>query len=177
MSKSIFELSDEARALDALIDEHLAASGGVLTPEIEATMDDWLGENEAGIGEKLDAYVAVIATRTVFQTARKEEAKRITALAKSDENTVKSLKERLVWFFQSRGIEKHETMQHKFSLGNAGGVQGLEIEPDIDLSQIDQRFVKIETVIDTDAVKAALAAGEELPFAALKPRAQRITIR
>ena len=177
MSKTIYELNDEARALDALLDEHLSENGGEVTPEAEAILSEWFQESEADLDAKLDAYAAVIAEREAFIAARTAEAKRIAALARSDENVVASMKERLKWFFEERGITKHETANHKFTLATNGGKLPLAINADFLPEELPKCFQKVTVDYDKRAIREVLENDGYLEFAHLGERGRSVRIR
>jgi hypothetical protein len=175
MSKSIFQLNDEARALDALIDQHLTQSGGEMTPEAETVITGWLEESGGDIDKKLDAYAAVIAEREALASARKAEAARYRALAQADENAVAGMKERLCWFFEARGFTTRETEAHKFTLAQNGGKVPLVIDEGTDPEDVPVVFTRRE--LDREMIRAALEHGECLEFARLGERGKSIRIR
>lgn len=118
MSKTLFEIGDDIRALEALLTE---IEGDVSDEEIEKTIDDWLLENRSNLKEKLDGYAWLITERKRMSEARLEESKRIKALATADQNLSDRLKNRLKFFFEEYGIEREETLNFKFWIQNNGG--------------------------------------------------------
>jgi multidrug resistance efflux pump len=86
--KSLYDLSTEMSALMDQIDE----TG--LTPEMESGILGQLTQTQAELESKADAYGCLIASLSARADARKAEADRMAALARTDVNTVSRLKER-----------------------------------------------------------------------------------
>ena len=114
---TIYEIADDLRALHDL----LAESGGEVTPETEAAFAAFEAEMLANTSEKLDRYCSLIAELDATAAARKAEAKRLADLARTDERTADSLRERLRWFFETHGIAKQKTSRFAVSLVQNGG--------------------------------------------------------
>ena len=105
---TLFTLSADMQAIeDALIE-----NGGELTPELE----DALTFTQDALTKKVDDYGAIILKFQSLADACKAEIDRVNAIKKTAENSVKSIKERLVWTMGQFGIEKLEGATHKFSL-------------------------------------------------------------
>lgn len=112
--------------------------------------------------------------------ARATEAERLRRLAESDEKAVARLKNRLQWFFERHGLGKIETARFRLGLQNNGGKLPLLITEDAKPEEAEERFHKViptRVEFDKDAVRQALEAGEELPFAKLGERGKRIVIK
>ena len=152
------ELDQIAMAFDQLEDG--GTEEGVLAA-IEAYFGDLLNERDA----KLDNYVRFIAEKTAIAATRKQEAQRLSALAKTDENTAKRSKDFLKILFDSKNWQKIETKLHKFWIQNNGGAKPIVISDGIDATKVDEKYRKVTIDIDMEAVRADLAAGVEVPFA------------
>lgn len=105
---TLFNLSAEMQAIeDALIE-----NGGELTPELE----DALTFTQDALTKKVDDYGAIILKFQALADACKAEIDRVNGIKKTAENSVKSIKERLVWTMEQFGATKLEGATHKFSL-------------------------------------------------------------
>lgn len=167
--KSLLDISADLQAIADLIDE----TGGELTPESEAALDQWFAEASADRDRKLDGYAALIRELTLRAAARKEEQERLAIRVRVDEATVRGLKDRLVLFFASQGLRKIETARYKLALVQNGGLAPLEVLVPVD--QLDDAYVKVRREVDVDALRKAIADGIEVP-ARLKPRGSHIRI-
>ena len=170
---TIYEISDDMAALDAL----LAETGGEITPEAEAAFNQFEAELAANLHNNTDAYGALIAEIDARAAARKAEAKRLADRAKADERTADALRERLRFVWETRRLGKVETDRFTVSLAKNGGKAPLDIRCGVE--DLPSWAVKTETVVtaDKDAIRSRLDAGESLDFASLMERGTRISIR
>lgn len=169
--QTLFEIGADARALDALLEE---IEGDISEPEVAAAIDEWLQETGTALETKLDGYAALITERTAKAKARREEAERMTKLARADENLAARLKERLQFFFEEHGIEKRETARFKISLAQNGGKLPLIID-DVSPDSLPDYYTKRE--LDRESIREALEGGLPLNFARLGERGTSIRIR
>lgn len=171
---TLYEIREDLAALDDLLAE---VGGDVSEADVEAAVDAWLAESGEAMRSKIDSYAALIRTVEARGAARKAEADRLRALATTDENTVKRLKGRLLWFFQDREIPTLDTDRFRISVSQNGGATPvvLRVAPE-DLPE-DWRTSVVTYRAETDRIRAALERGEALPFAALGERGSHIRIR
>jgi hypothetical protein len=111
-------IGEDLQALEDLLQE---VGGDVSEADAEAAIDAWLTETTDALHKKLDRYVDLIQYMNDRAKGRKEEAARLTALAKTDENGAKYLKDRLYWFMREHGQAKLDTKFHRLSIAKAGG--------------------------------------------------------
>lgn len=123
---------------------------------------------------KVDAYCCLIAEISARAVARKAEAKRLSENASRQENKVKALKRRLLESFEALGIGKLETERFTVSAVKNGGKVPLQIEP---FAEIPEEFQRITISPDNDKIRAALEAGDDLPFAQLGERGKHMRIK
>ena len=167
MKRTLFEISEDIQALDDLLFE----MGGDVT-DADAVIDKWFTDNADALNAKLDGYAALIAQRRAFAITRRAAADALEALAKADENTAQRLKDRLKFFFESRGIDKMETSEHRFALAKNGGKLPLLVT-----GEVPTQFQKTTVSPDSDAIRAALDSGEKLDFAELGTAGSHLRIR
>jgi hypothetical protein len=125
---------------------------------------------------KLDNYAALIAELNARAEARRHEAKRLTSRAQADESKARSLKSMLQWFFSQHGYSSIETARYRLTLARNGGKAPLCID-ECPLETLPDEFVKVTREPNTEAIRAALEAGQELEFAWLGERAYSIRIK
>lgn len=174
MSQTLYQISQELRALEQLLYE----TGGEITDaEAEAALDSWFLEIGKDRDTKLDNYASLIKETEHWMAIRKQEADRMYERAKVDEALANRLRKRLreVWELHKWGVI--QTPHFRLNLVNNGGKQGVELLDGLTPESLPERFTRTETKINSDEVRAALEAGEELGFAKLRPRGKRVDIR
>ena len=171
MSLSLFQLTETLEALELAI---LEAED---EPQKEAIAEAYF-QTEGDIAEKLDGYAALIAMAENRAAVRRQRAKELQDLAKSDGALVDRLKKTLKWYFESQNIKKFETVDHRFTLAKNGGKLPLILDS-VDCDDVDERFVVTETItrIDKEAIRSALEAGEELDYARFGERGASVRIK
>ena len=153
------------------LSEALEESEGELTPELDA----WLERTNESLETKVDAYAALIRELDARAEMRKNEARRLNELAKTDGNARDRLKGRLLDFFERHKMQKLNTPRFALSVGNAGGVLPLVLM--CDAQELPEEFQRVEVKSDNEALRRALDDGEELPFARYGERARVLRIR
>ncbi len=173
--QNIYEIEADVIELASVIDR-LGEEGAdeALIQAVESYFGEKLEERDA----KIDGYCAYIRTLEARSQARTEEAERIKALAAIDENAAKRLRERLKAFFESKGIQKFETLRNKLWIQASGGKRAVElsVEPD----QVPDEYTTLipaSRVPNNDAIRAALLDGANLDFARLKERGSSLRIK
>lgn len=84
-SRTLYELSDGVLALESLLFE----SGGEITPEIKA----WMQENVDNLGQKVDAYGALLMQWKIEAAGLKGEEERLAKKRKTVEASADRLKD------------------------------------------------------------------------------------
>lgn len=169
---TLYEIRDDLEALHALLYE---VGGDITEDEAAAAIDAWLRETDEALRSKLDRYAALIRETEAKAASRKEEADRLAALAVTDLNTVKRLKERLQWFFEDQGIEKLETDRFKFTVANNGGKTPviLKCEP----HELPEWAQRVTVSADIEAIRGEIEAKGALDFAEFGERGRHLRIR
>ena len=171
MSLSLFQLTEALESLELAI---LEAEDEAQKEEIAEAYF----QTEGDIAEKLDGYAALIAMAENRAAVRRQRAKELQDLAKSDGALVDRLKKTLKWYFESQNLKKFETVDHRFTLAKNGGKLPLILDS-VDVESVDERFTVTETVtrIDKDAIRSALESGEELDYARFGERGSSVRIK
>lgn len=173
---SLFDLSASAAIMKFWMEtEAKTDDAGELTGEIDTTIDDLLKELEGSIEAKVENYCWLIREIEGRAAIRLLESKRIKALATTNENLVKSLKERLKFFFESQAILKLECKTFKVSIANNGGVQPLVV--DVPADQLPVQFQKITIEADNASIRKALEMGTEIEGVKLLQRGTSLRIK
>lgn len=160
---NLYELtSNYDKVLNMLYDEDID----------EQMILDTLESIEGEIEDKADNYAKIIKELEAKANARKEEAKRLTSTAKTFENRAKALKSNLFNAMKETGKTKFATNLFSFNIAKNGGKQSLTID-----GEVPEEYTKTITENDTDKIRQALESGENLPFAHLEPRGERLSIK
>lgn len=169
--RSLFNISDDLEKLNELLDD---AGGDTQQQEL---INQWFNQLETERDGKLDSYAALIAEMLARAEVRKAEAKRMMELAAADERRAQLLKERLKWFFETHGLKTIETSRYRISISKNGGKAPLILKPELLPNQLPERFQRVSVEPNTNTIRAALEAGEDLDFATLGERGTSLRIK
>lgn len=170
--RSLLDITADMRALDDLLED---VGGDISDPQVEAAVSQWFAELDQDLNTKVDGYCGLIRQKELLASARRAEADQLLLRARTEENQVKSLKERLKFAMTERGLKKAGNVRTASVCGN-GGKQPVEIDP-IEARTLPPRFQKVLIDIDADKVREALEAGEELAFARILPRGTHLRVK
>lgn len=168
---SILDLASGAKILEFWATKDDATGDGELDP----VLDELLQELEGRIEDKVEAYCRIIRELELTASARKQEADRIHTIAKQDENTVKSMKGRLLFFFGLQSIDKLKTPNFNLSICNNGGVQPLEVTALTEHLPADCQKITISP--NLDAIREKIKMGEIIEGVTVLPRGQHLRIK
>lgn len=161
---SLFSLREDELALYQLL---LDCGGDVTEESTAAAVEAWMKELETTTHEKVDGYCRVIRRLTLDAAVAKEEAERYRMLADKRTKAAQRLKDRLKDHMTVVGKLKIETQHNRLAVTNNGGVQPLEIPS---VGALPDAFVELVPTAKTDAIRKAVAAGEEVPGVTVLPR-------
>jgi hypothetical protein len=120
--RSLNSITQDMHLLEALLEECEDPD------EMQLLLNTFFATDHARL-EKLDSYAGLIGQMEARIAFRKSESQRLADLARTDENKVKSLKERLKQYFVAEGIDKPvQTPHYRISLVNNGGKLPVIIE-------------------------------------------------
>lgn len=172
MTRTIFDIEDDIRALDDLLHE----SGGDITDEgVEQYIAQLMEELREDLENKVDGFAAYIGELKAREQARKSEADRLRGLAKSDGNAAAGLRGLLLLKLKQLGIKKLKTKRYNVSVSANGGKQPLDIVADRLPGEYRREVVTIE--IDRNAIERDLKAGVEIPGVTALPRGESLRIK
>lgn len=138
----------------------------------EQAVLDTLEGIEGEIEDKADGYAKIIKELEHLRDARKAEAERLTASAKTFDNRMNFLKTNLYQAMKETGKTKFNTELFSFSICANGGKQALTVD-----GAVPEEYTKTIVQNDNDKIRAALEAGEKLNFAHLEPRGESLRIK
>lgn len=195
-SRTLWEIGDDLEAIEALLYE---TGGDVSEEEAEAAIDAWLTETQEAEAAKLDRYGALVRTMEARAEIKEQEAKRLAERAQAERNAARRLKERLMLHLERTGRTKAQGNLYSFTVAQNGGKPPLVIDEGIDpmtlpvqyrrasmvllcptdetLDALRDQCSRLEVEPDTAAIRAALDAGEFLPFARIGERGRHLRIR
>lgn len=130
---------------------------------------------DEAIEEKADNYAKIIQELEYDIQKIKSEEDRLTMRRKALENRVELMKQNLKITMEEINKPKFKTALFNFSICANGGKQPIEYKKDIDLKNLEERFIKPE--LNKDEVRIALEDGEYLEFAKLMPRGTHLRIK
>ena len=177
MSKTLYEISEDLRALEETI---LEAGGDISDAGTEKIIDDWFAEIKTDRDAKLDDYAALIRTLETRAKMRKDESDRLLALSKPDANLAKRLKERLKFYFENASPDKTvNTKRFRFSLVGAGGTQPVILDEYLAAhpEELPEEFRRVVFEPDLIGIRQALERGDQLDFARLGERGKSLRIK
>ncbi len=165
MSRTLFEITDDMRALDDLITE---AGGDITDPAVEEAFNAFWDENNKHMTEKVEAYCWLIREQESRAAARKQEAERMSRRAQIDMNSARSLKQRLVAALQVANVKRMETDNFKVWWQANGGKAPLILDEE----KVPEGYIKMREVREPnkDLIRQHLADGVQLEFAQLGER-------
>ena len=121
---------------------------------------------------KADGYARVLKELNAEADKYNAEIQHMAARRDSINNRGKMLKQHLYDSMKATGKLKFKTDLFSFGIQKNGGVQPMEILPDV---TIPDEYCRKEP--DNAKIREALKNGAELPFAVLKERGEHLSIR
>ncbi len=121
---------------------------------------------------KADGYARVLKELKAEAGKYDAEIQRMTTRRDSLNNRSKMLKKHLYESMKATGKTKFKTDLFSFGIQKNGGLQPMEIVPDM---EIPDEYCRKEP--DNNKIREALKNGAELPFAVLKERGEHLVIR
>ncbi len=173
MSISLYQIGAELTKIEDMV----AEADGVLSPALDAYIQDQLALIETAQAEKSDAYVNLIRKVEAVQATAKAEAERYARIAKIQENFSERLKDRLKQYMQDHGIKRIDTVTGRtIRIQANGGKPSVQFAQGLQAADLPMEFQKQTIAVDTVAVRNALESGRELEFATLGERGESLRI-
>ena len=168
--RTLFSIGDDLERLNELLDQ---TDGDT---EQLTLINEWFSTLGEERDRKLDNYASLISEMTARAAIRKAEGQRMVELAASDELRAKQLKDRLKVFFEAHELKTINTQRYRLSLCNNSS-RPLVIDNDIAPKDLPEQYQKVSVEANNTAIRDALKAGEELPFARLGDAGKHIRIK
>jgi hypothetical protein len=159
-NRTLFNISDDLLALDALLDE---IDGDVTEGNTEDIIDGWLSALQGDLSDKLTSYGFLIRSLESDVKGIKDELDRLKARKSARENRVTALKERLEAFMKVQGKDRIETPVFTFALQKAGGKPKVTVADHYleHPEELPEGFRRVKFEVDLVAVREQLEAGNE----------------
>lgn len=161
------------------LEAQLEASGGEVTPEIEAALAGLLSVER----DKVDAYASIIKSLEAKAEASAKLADEIAQKARSAARRAQWLKDRMASYLGERGLERVEGTVWRFQFERNGGkppiellVKPEELPAEYQKIAIDADREKLRKMLDTLPDGARLAH-DGTPIARLGARGKSLRIR
>lgn len=174
--RTLYQISEDLTALEDILTQ---GDGEISDDEAGLALEAWfdaLGEERDA---KIDNYCALIAELTTKASAREVEGNRLMALATTDANAAKRLRDRLKLFLDAHGMTKLETNRFKLTVAKNGGASPLLIPDEwtSDPSSAPEQFHRRIVQLDKNAIRTAIEDGQDIPGVAIGERGTHLRIR
>lgn len=177
MNASLYDLTGEAIQIQARINQAAEllfsddpAEVSAATEQLEQLINAETG-NRMAIESKADAWCWVIDHLRAKAANRAEHARRLAELAKEAEHQAEVLQDRLIGSLQRIDPEATtwQLPEHKIT---SRKVTSVELDPELAATDLPEQFQRAKTTYSADktALKAALAAGQQIDGAQLVER-------
>jgi len=157
---NLLNLTKSALALEDIILEHADANGGS-TDGMEDLIEQWSRETDEPLEAKLESIARLVREWDSIAKIQREEAKRLTDSAKSNDARSERLKAWVKFCLESQGITKSQAGPYQFAIQKNGGVAPVEFLTD-DVEQWPIDYLVTKTEVDRAKVREFLAAGNHL---------------
>jgi hypothetical protein len=154
MSKSLIQIAQDSAALEELLQE----TGGELTETLETFLD----EIQTNLTTKSDSYASMMDHISITAELFRKKSEAYRAAAKSAENVVERMKERIHTTMDILGRDSIEGNSVRFKLQNS--------PPSLivtDENAVPQSMKIITVTVDSAKIKASLKDGISVPGASL----------
>lgn len=172
MARSLMLLSEDARALDDLLDGAAAANDGVLPKPMDDIIHDWLGELDKATADKAENIGWLLREWPARAKARREQAAQLLEQAHADEGRAERLRTYVVECLQRMGRTELEGKTLRLAMQKNGGKAPLVLE-----GPVPPAFERHTVEPDRERIRAALERGEVVPGAVLGERGYSLRVR
>jgi hypothetical protein len=173
MKTTLFQISDDLRALEDLLIE---SGGDISDPASEAAIEAFFAELGDARDQKVDNIAALIREWEARASSRRDEAARMTKLARVDENAALRLKTRLAQFFQAHDLKRIDTPRFRVTLAGNGGRAPLLFAADYDAAKLPAHLQRFSVGTDGDLLREWLESGQVAEGVTLGERGQSLRI-
>lgn len=171
--RPLYLIESDVLQLDALLDD----CEGDLS-KAEPGIQQWFDALGDEVLTKTDAVIDYCRQLRVEAEGAKAEAARWQAACVTRNLKADRIEGALLAFLDRHGYRSLSTATgRKITIAGNGGKRPVVFEEVINPEYIEPRFRLVRTEIDREAVRAALEAGEQLPFAKLGERGFHMRIK
>lgn len=173
---TLFELSTQDARISSLLEE----SGGELTPEIEALME----ETQDLFPKKVDGYGVMLRKFKSLEEACDSEIKRIQAIKKTAQNSQKSMRQHILDTMTLFGYQKLQGNMTKMWITKSNS---LEVDEEVLLSQYKAKiealseslppYLSVEVKVSKTALKNEFKGTDVLPAGCELKENESLTIK
>ena len=167
MSK-LYELTEDYSMLEEMFDDEEVD---------EQTLLDTLEGIEGEYNDVMEYKCKMIKNYEALAKAKKEEADRLSNQARTINNRIKWLKDKMLISLVATGKEEAGGDVLKCKIAKAGGKNPIILAEDIDVDSLPDEYKRIETSVNKENVRKALEDGIKLDFAELGERGKYLRIR
>ena len=172
--RTLFDIGSDLLTLDQLIED---IGGDVSDPQVEAAVTALTSELARDEAAKLDGWVGWVRQMEMEAAAAFAEADQWRHKGQALTNRVAWAKSVLKQHLENTRRAKVQTARgHTVTVQANGGKLPVQVDP-VDPETVAERFQRVRVELDTDAVRTALEAGEQLAFARLQPRGTHLRIK
>jgi hypothetical protein len=173
---TLYEIGKELEALAARLSE---AGGEITDDEAGVALEEWFAQLGEQRDQKIDNYAALIREFEARAEMREAEAKRLLALAATDNNNAQRLKARLQVFFADQGITKLETNRFRLSMHKNGGKAPLIVpeEWEREPARAPEAFHRLVIQLNKEEIRGVLEAGDEVQGCRIAERGSHLRIK
>lgn len=156
---TLFEIGEDFKALYNLLAD---TEGDISDEEVERTIEEWFNEINVNQNKKINGYCQIIKNLEGVARLREDEANRLLKSRLVLKNKVAKMKERLLLYFTTQGIDKVVTDLNTVTVVKNGGQAALAYPElwDTDPASAPERFHKKVIQIDTASIRQALEEQE-----------------
>lgn len=172
---NLMELAGLALRWLNLVDFVASENDGEIPAELLAELES----AEHSLSDKLEACAALRENWLASAAARKDAANRYAALAKQDEKNAARLADWIALCMTTNGMDKATAGRYKLAIVGNGGAAPLLLDEvyKANPAQLPAEYQKVTIAPDNAAIKAALDAGVQLPFATIGERGKSLRIK
>lgn len=170
---NLFNLTEEIKALDSLIEDHCIANDGDVT-DVQDLLSAWSQESEAKLDEKLCDCAWLLKEWGARSEARKNAAKTLVEQSRIDEAKAERLKAWMLYCLENAGISKISAGVFQISMAQAGSGSCIIDVPE---SEIPEQYIKIERKVNLSAIKEAVKNENETALKLAHIESPKTTLR
>jgi hypothetical protein len=168
---NLFALTQEQQTLHDLLCE---IGGDVTDAQVEATINEWIGEMEANEQDVLQRIGVVLKRLAGDAVTAKEEAQRLAQLAKVRENGVDRLRGRVLDYMQRQDKKRIDTPLFVFRR-QRNPQPGLDIM--VAPESLPEKYRRVTVEADRVAIRTALVAGVAIEGVVLTEAGEHLRVQ